>query len=140
MTFQNQSSTGGPGFHTHPPMDDWAVLLRTRPNMLVTGPGAAVDAFIRAATPNLRAPVQSFAGGTLPPRLPADGTLILRDVDTLADDQQQRLVRWLDEPQNGHTQVISITATSLYLLVAAGMFSDRLYYRLNVVHFEVISD
>ena len=121
-------------------MDDWAVLLRTRPNMLVTGSGAAVDAFIHAVTPSLRAPVQSLAGGTLPPRLPADGTLILRDVDTLAGDQQQRLVRWLDEPQHGHTQVISITATSLYLLVAAGMFSDRLYYRLNVVHFEVISD
>ena len=121
-------------------MDDWAVLLRTRPNMLVTGPAAAVDAFIHAVTPNLRVPVQSLAAGTLPPRLPADGTLILRDVDTLAGDQQERLVRWLDEPQNGHTQVISITATSLYLLVSAGMFSDRLYYRLNVVHFEVISD
>jgi len=121
-------------------MDDWSVLLHTRPNMLVTGPGAAVEAFIRAVTPHLRSPVQSFAGGALPPRLPTDGTLILRDVDGLDGDQQQRLVLWLDEPQNGHTQVISITATPLYLLVQAGIFSDRLYYRLNVVHFEVISD
>ncbi len=37
-------------------------------------------------------------------------------------------------------QVISVTATPLYLMVQAGMFLDRLYYRLNVVHFEVISE
>jgi len=46
----------------------------------------------------------------------------------------------LDEPQGSHTQVISITARPLYLLVQAGMFLDRLYYRLNVVHFEVMSE
>lgn len=121
-------------------MDNWSVLLHARPNMLITGPGSAADAFIRAVTPHLRSPVRSFACGALPPHLPADGTLVLRDVDILNGDQQQRLVRWLDERQNGAPQVISITATPLYLLVQAGMFADRLYYRLNVVHFEVTSD
>ena len=121
-------------------MDDWSVLLHTHPNMLVFGTGAAADAFIRAVTPHLRSPVRSFVSGALPPRLPADGTLILRDVDALDADQQQRLIHWLDDPQNGRPQTISITATPLYLLVQAGMFLDRLYYRLNVVHFEVIAD
>ena len=121
-------------------MDDWSALLQTRPNILLVGPGAAADAFIRAVTPHLQLPVRSFVSGALPPHLPTDGTLILRDVDTLAGDQQQRLVRWLDQPQSAHPQVISITATPLYLLVQAGMFLDRLYYRLNVVHFEVSSD
>lgn len=108
--------------------------------MLIVGPGAAADAFIRAVTPQLRLPVRSFVCAALPPHLPADGTLVLRDVDTLDGDQQLRLVRWLDEPLDGHPQVISLTAAPLYLLVQARMFMDRLYYRLNVVHFEVISD
>ena len=140
MTFQDRSSAGGPGFRAHPPVDDWPLLLHTRPNMLIIGPGAATDAFIRAVAPHLRLPVRSFVCGALPPHLPTDGTLVLRDVDTLDGDQQQRLVRWLDEPRNDQPQVISITATPLYLLVQAGMFLDKLYYRLNVVHFEVILD
>jgi hypothetical protein len=140
MTFHDRSSTGGPGFRTQPPMDDWSSLLQRRPNMLVVGPGAAADAFIRAVTPQLRLPVRSFVCAALPPHLPADGTLVLREVDTLNGDQQQRLVRWLDEAVDGHPQVISLTTAPLYLLVQARMFLDQLYYRLNVVHFEVISD
>ena len=121
-------------------MDDWSVLLHTRPNMLVIGRGVAADAFIRTVTPLSQSPVQSLVCSALPSGLPAEGTLILRDVDALDSDQQQRLLRWLDEPQPSHTQVISIAATPLYLLVQAGTFSDQLYYRLNVIHFEVISD
>ena len=121
-------------------MDDWSVVVHARANMLVIGPGAAADAFIGAVTPHLRSPVRSLVCGALPPHLPSDGTLILRGVDALDVHQQQRLDRWLDEPQNGRPQVISITEAPLYLLVQAGMFLDRLYYRLNVVHFEVISD
>jgi transcriptional regulator of acetoin/glycerol metabolism len=34
--------------------------------------------------------------------------------------------------------VIAMTATLLYALVQAGTFQDRLYYRLNVLHFELI--
>ena len=121
-------------------MDDWSVLLQRRPNILVVGPGAAADAFIRAVTPQLRLPVRSFVCAALPPHLPADGTLVLRDVDTLDRDQQQRLINWLDAAPDGHPQVISFTTAPLYLLVQASMFLDQLYYRLNVVHFEVISD
>ena len=119
-------------------MDDWSVVLHARPNMLIVGPGAAVDAFIGAVTPHLRAPVRPFVCPALPSNLPVDGTLILRSVDALDAHQQQGLARLLDESQSRHTQVISITATPLYLMVQAGMFLDRLYYRLNVVHFEVI--
>jgi hypothetical protein len=108
--------------------------------MLIIGPGTAVDAFIGAVTPHLQAPVRSLVCPALPSHLPGDGTVILRGVDALDPDQQLRLARLLDEPQGSHTQVISITATPLYLLVQAGMFLDRLYYRLNVVHFEVISE
>ena len=121
-------------------MDDWSVVLHTRPNMLILGPGASADAFIDAVTPYLRAPVRSFVCPALPSHLPGDGTLILRSVDALDPNQQQRLARLLDESQGIHTQVISIAATPLYLMVQAGTFLDRLYYRLNVVHFEVIAE
>jgi Sigma-54 interaction domain len=108
--------------------------------MLIIGLGAAVDAFVGAVTPHLRAPVRSVVCPELPSHLPGDGTIILRSVDSLDADQQERLARLLDEPRGSHTQVISITARPLYVLVQAGMFLDRLYYRLNVVHFEVVSE
>ena len=138
MTFHDRPPTRGPGFRTHPHLDDWSVVLQTRPNMLIIGPGAAVDAFIGAVTPHLLGPVRSLVCPDLPSNLPGDGTLILRSVDSLDPNQQQRLARLLDEPRGSHTQLICITTTPLYLMVQAGMFLDRLYYRLNVVHFEVI--
>lgn len=134
-------STYGAGFRVHPPADDWSVLRAAHPNILVSGPRDATDAFILAVTPYLRAPVRCGLAGDALLNLPAaGGTLILRDVDALDREQQQRLLRWLDESHNGHTQVISITATPLYLLVQAGTFLDRLYYWLNVIHFDVSSD
>ena len=121
-------------------MDDWSALLHTRPNMLIVGPSAAAAVFIGAVTPHLQSPVRSLVCGAFSPHLPTDGSLILRDVDVLDGDQQQSLVRWLDQPQTGRPQVISVTTAPLYNLVQAGMFLDQLYYRLNVVHFEVVSD
>ncbi len=116
------------------------MLLRARPNMLVIGAEAATEAFVHAVAPRVRPPVHSLLSGVLPPCFPSDGTLILRDVEALDGDQQERLLRWLGEPLNDHIQVISLTATTLYLRVRAGMFSEGLYYRLNVVHFQVVSD
>ena len=74
------------------------------------------------------------------PTAPAGGTVILQDVDAFDPVQQQRLLRWLDEPRSGRTQVISLTATRLYNLVQAGTFSEPLYYRLNLTQFEVLSE
>ena len=127
----------GDGFRTDTAGDDWSLLLGLRPNLLVIGSTAATEAFIRALVPHVRSPVQSLVGGVLPPELPSDGTLVLRDVDLLDGNQQERLLRWLGEPQHGHPQVVSLATAALYPRVQAGMFSDRLYYRLNVVHFEL---
>jgi hypothetical protein len=55
-------------------------------------------------------PVQDGSACDALPIAPTDGTLILRDVDAFDREQQQQLLRWLDEPQNGRTQVISLTA------------------------------
>lgn len=130
--------TTGHGFRTDTAGDDWSLLLDLHPNLLVIGSTAATEAFIQALVPHVRSPVQSLMGGALPPELPSDGTLILRDVDILEGDQQERLLRWLGEPRSGHPQVVSLTTAALYSRVQAGMFSDRLYYRLNVVHFRLV--
>lgn len=141
MTLVPERSTHRPGFRVRPPADDWSVLLAVQPNVLLSGPRDATHAFILAVTPYLREPVRSSVAGDALLSLPAtDGTMILRDVDALDHEQQQRLLRWLDEPRNGQTQVVSITAAPLYAAVQTGTFLDQLYYRLNVTHFEVISD
>jgi len=115
--------------------------LAAQPNVLLSGPRDATHAFIQAVTPYLREPVRCIVAADVLLSLPAaDGTVILRDVDALDHEQQQQLLRWLDDPRNGHPQVVSITAAPLYAAVRTGTFLDRLYYRLNVTHFEVISD
>ena len=125
-------------FHVYPAEDDWSTLLASHPNMLVSGPRDATSAFLLSVTPHLRAPVRGSLAGHALLSLPAEsGTLMLRDVDGLDDDQQRRLLRWLDEPQNSHTQVISIAATELYTAVQTGAFLEPLYYRLNVIHVQV---
>ena len=141
MTFVPERSTHGSGFRVHPPADDWLVLLAAQPNVLLSGPRDATHAFILAVTPYLREPVRWSVAGDALLSLPAtDGTMILRDVDALDHEQQQQFLHWLDDPQNGRTQVVSITAAPLYAAVRTGTFLERLYYRLNVTHFEVISD
>jgi Sigma-54 interaction domain len=139
MTLVPDPSHFAVGFRVEP-SDDWLVLLTSRANVLVSGPREATRAFIVAVTPHLREPV--YEGSTcdaLPTEL-VEGTVILRDVDAFDQDHQRRLLRWLDEPQNGQAQVISLTGARLYDLVQAGTFLDQLYYRLNVTQFEVIFD
>jgi hypothetical protein len=139
MTFDPNRSTQGPGFRVQP-ADDWLAIRTSRANLLVSGPREATRAFIVAVTPHLNEPVYDDSACDALPVAPAGGTLILRDVDALDREQQQRLLRWLAEPQHGLTQVISLTATRLYGLVQAGTFSEQLYYRLNVIQFDVLSD
>jgi sigma-54-interacting transcriptional regulator len=107
--------------------------------MLVSGTRDATRAFIEAITPHLHEPVHEGSTSDTPSIAPPTGTLIIRDVDAFDRAQQQRLLRWLDDVQNSHTQVIALTTTRLYDLVQAGTFLDQLYYRLNVTQFDVIA-
>ena len=120
--------------------DDWPVLRTSHANMLVCGPRDATHAFILAVTPDLRVPVRDCSTVDALPSSPAEGTLILRDVDALDSEQQLRLLvgstirgtagrRSFRPPPNRYTPPFR-----------AGTFSDWLYYRLNVVHVEVIAN
>ena len=117
-----------------------------RVNLLVIGPEDAVDEVLSVVTRDLK-PAAAPGDGTLvghwrpgkPFLLPLPsrtGTLILRDVDTLVDEDQRKLVAWLEEAA-GCVQVVSTASTSLMPLVEAGVFMQTLYYRLNTIYMDL---
>ena len=115
---------------------DLDVCFATRVNLLLTGPDAVTDAFVKALRPPLQDPVVILRGGE-PFALPsaAVGTLFLVDVGALTLEEQRRLYQWLDGSSG--PQVISTSATSLMPMVAAGRFHEGLYYRLNTIYIEI---
>jgi len=116
---------------------DLAVCLPTRANLLLTGPTDVADAFVETLRPCLQDPVAILRGGE-PFALPSApvGTLFLTDVGALTFEEQRRLYEWLEERSSG-TQVISMSATSLMPMVAAGNFLEGLYYRLNTIYIDI---
>jgi len=71
----------------------------------------------------------------LPP-IADTGTLFLHEVGSLSHDDQLRLLDWLDLAA-GRTRVVSTSAASLFARVEAGLFIEKLYYRLNTVSLNV---
>ena len=115
--------------------DDWRAFLQTRVNILVTGPDAALEAYLRAAQPVFRSPIRSVAGSrTL--ALRAAKTLIVRDVDKLSRAAQRILFAWMDMPEHRDTQIVSMASGPLLPLVQANLFDLDLYYRLNTIWLE----
>ena len=64
------------------------------------------------------------------------GTLILHEVGSLTNDDQLQLLGWLEQAE-GRTRVVSTSAASLFARVEAGLFIEKLYYRLNTVSLNV---
>jgi hypothetical protein len=115
---------------------DWRAFLRTRANILVTGPNAALRAFVRAARPEFRAPIRLVVGGRTVV-LHTASTLILRNVDRLNRAAQRMLLAWMNEPEHADTQIVSTASAPLFPLVEADGFDRDLYYRLNTIWLEV---
>jgi DNA-binding NtrC family response regulator len=72
----------------------------------------------------------------------AGGTLFLMDVDEMPANVQGVLIELLAGLQrtrgpSAAVRLISGTTVSLFGRVAGGSFSDRLFYRLNVLHLVV---
>jgi hypothetical protein len=125
----------GPLFRLAPP-SDWRATLRTRANVLVSGPTDALTAFVQMARSEMREPIRTTRG-SLPASLDDAPTLILTEIDALSSEDQERLRRWLDERRNDDVQVVSVTSMSLYSLVTANTFDTQLYYRLNTIFLEI---
>ena len=64
------------------------------------------------------------------------GTLVIREIDRLEPQQQERLSRWLCRHRPA-LQVLALARTPLFEQVADGRFSPELYYRMNTVTVEV---
>jgi DNA-binding NtrC family response regulator len=144
-----QSTPSGPEGDEHLARHTTARLLIT-----ASSPGGAEalarrihDGSLRASFPLVKTRAIDFPGE---PRLlretccglldaAAGGTLLITDVDELAPIVQERLVELFEELEGGRApaaavRLISGTKVSLLDRVAAGAFSDRLFYRLNIIH------
>ena len=112
---------------------EWLQICRGEHNLLLEGPRAATEAALSSLRPHLRSSIaweQLRHGYELHAR-PAC-VLVLRDAASLRPDEQIRLLGLLSDGENPW-QVICASSTSVFPLVARGLFDETLYYRLNVV-------
>lgn len=115
---------------------DWSALLASDANVVVVGADRAIVRLWTAVWSTLHKPVCWVESGRLwlPPQLA--GTLVLRHVNDLIRQDQVRLLDWLG--QDGRSiRVLASTPRPLFPDVEAGAFLDRLYYRLNTLHFSL---
>jgi sigma-54-interacting transcriptional regulator len=112
---------------------EYRSLRTSHHNVLLEGPDAAVDAAIAALMPYLEEPVRTIPRAA-PLELAAERreTLILRDVGALSQEDQNRLIQWLDDSSH-RIQIVSTSSVPLFSVLARGLFDVRLYYRLNVM-------
>ena len=118
--------------------EEWRVARGCTASLLLAGPDAVVEAILDSLRPHFREPIEVWNPGSglvLPPDGDT-GTLILRDVAAMPGDDQHRLCDWL-EVTAGRTRVVSTSRQPLFPLLAAGTFVETLYYRLNVLCFQV---
>lgn len=124
--------------------DDWRTArdahkeLQTvglpRTNLLLVGTAGAIRIVMEMLWLELREPILRCRPGQRLD-LPSPGraaTLVLHDVNELTKDDQESVLRWLDETA-GRVRVVSTTTVPLWPRVKAGAFNDVLYYRLNTV-------
>src|SRR6266853_3292575 len=122
------------GGHLLPSVDESLLLSTPRPNLLLEGPAAQIQAVVAALKPLLTSPVIAWCGGGLPGE--HRGTLIVQEIHRLDDTQQRQLMIWLDDAV-GTVQVIATTSEPLFPMVERGVFLEVLYYRLNILRVEV---
>ena len=123
---------------TSAPRRDLQVGLMPRTNVLVVGSSEATRIVLDLLRLDLRGPVLKWQPG-LPLELPTRGraaTIVLEDLTRLTEEEQGRIVGWLEEIK-GQVRVVSTTSVPIWPRVARGEFNDVLYYRLNTVYVDV---
>jgi sigma-54-interacting transcriptional regulator len=118
--------------------EEWRVARIARVNVLFVGSGGVAEKIVDALRPDFCEPIDVWhpASRLVLPPIGGTGTLILQDVGAMPRADQRRLCDWL-EVTAGRTRVVSTTRQPLFPLLEAGTFAETLYYRLNVLCFQV---
>jgi sigma-54-interacting transcriptional regulator len=103
------------------------------PNILIVGSEGAAETALQELSFMFAGPtdIRVLPGPLLPLPRANCAVLILRNVESLTPEQQMELSQWLDSRPG--VPVVSVNSSSVFPLVADGTFSDRLYYRLNMI-------
>ena len=117
---------------------EWRVARIARANVLLVGSDGLAEKIVDALRPDFREPIEVWhpASRLVLPPIGGTGTLILQDVGAMPHNDQRRLCDWL-EITAGRTRVVSTSRQPLFPLLQAGTFAETLYYRLNVLCFQV---
>jgi hypothetical protein len=110
-------------------------LASAHTNLLLEGQEPRLEAVLGVLMTRLSRPVTIWSPG-IPMPGEDRGTLIVPRVDGLDDDQQRRLVHWLEKTA-GSVRVIATTSVPLFAMVQRGAFLDRLYYLLNIIRLDL---
>ena len=121
------------------PISDEGLARSTNLNLLIMGADDVVAGFVASLWPDLVVPSVVRRRGErlrlLPPPRPA-GTIVVYDVHTLTRQEQDALNRWMNAGNN-QTRVVSTATQSLMPVLETGAFNDELYYRLNMLTFDL---
>ncbi len=112
-------------------LPEWNRVLSAHANVLLEGQREQTDDALLRLLPHLRAPIVYRKPGEELTHL-SEGSVILRDVDTLCKTDQTRLHEWLDKKPDS-IQTVATTKGPLFSLVENGEFERDLYYHLNVI-------
>jgi len=119
----------------HPALNDneVRVALALRLNLLLIGGDLQVESALAGMLPQMAPSIAVWGERSSLDLSPQHvRTVVVRNVGTLAADEQRRLNDCLDA-WRGAVQVVSTTPRSLLARVERGSFIERLYYRLNTV-------
>ena len=116
--------------------EEWRVARWAGANVLFVGPDGLAQRIVERMWRELSRPIEVWRPGSglvLPPAGRV-GTPILQGVGAMAPDDQRRLCCW-SEVSFGRTRVVS--PEPLLLRLESGTSCDTLYYRLNMLFFEM---
>lgn len=115
------------------PLEEWYVILESRPNILIRANKSRLEQTMFALMPHLRPEVMQWRAGQalqLPDAF--EGTLVIEALEKLSPADCQALDEWLTN-RTSRVQVVSSTNEDPMHLITTCGFPVALYYRLNTV-------
>jgi transcriptional regulator of acetoin/glycerol metabolism len=118
--------------------DDPLTMRMPPVNVLLTGGHGATREVLASLLREVGGPILAWYPGErlILPRHPRVGTMILHEVGLMKEEDQLRLLGWL-ETRPRRIQIVSTTSAPLEGRVESGVFNDVLYFRLNTVRIDL---